>query len=121
MTMAELIKDAFAVLKEWPLVQGAVAILVLVIASLLAFSAVKRQPHQAEKPAAPAPTPVPVQIESPWLVQHLVEMHLDIENVRKTLDEINARLNTNAAAVAGIVTLLRRRAARKAKKDGTID
>lgn len=113
--MVELIKDAFAVLKEWPLVQGAVAILVLVIASLLAFSAVKRQPPAPEKQHQ-MPAAIPVQIESPWLVQHLLEIHLDVVDIKNAIQAIKAKQETNAAGIAAIISLLRRRANRKDKK-----
>jgi hypothetical protein len=108
--LAELIKQAFDVLATWPLVQGAVAILVLVIASLLAWSSVRRQ--VSPQVSRPAP-PVPVQIESPWLVQHLVEMHLDIERIKTSQEAGNAKLDAIFAAVTGAVVLLRRRNKRK--------
>jgi hypothetical protein len=116
--MGDLIKQAFEVLHEWPLVQGAVAILVLVIAAVLAGAAIRRQtPRPPESPVTqPAPVPVPVQIESPWLVQHLVEMHLDIENIKTAIAAVNSKLDTTSATLASITALLRRRANRKSSK-----
>ncbi|QIP09539.1 hypothetical protein [Bradyrhizobium symbiodeficiens] len=55
--MTDLIKQAFDVLKEWPLVQGAVAILVLAIATLLAWSAIRKQmPRRRRSPSEPSLT-----------------------------------------------------------------
>ena len=107
--MPDLVKEAFAVLKEWPLVQGAVAILVLVIASLLAWATLRKQfPPPSTPPALPPPAPVPIQIESPWLVQHLVEMHYEVEQIRDSVKLLSSKLD-------GVAALLKRRAARHRK------
>lgn len=115
--MGELIKEAFGVLATWPLVQGSVAILVLVIAALLAWTAIRKEmPKQEGAPPAPQAS-VPVQIESPWLVQQLVEMHLTIENIKSGVDAANAKADTNAASLGSIAQLLRRRWSRAAKRE----
>ncbi|WP_375782927.1 hypothetical protein ACE10Z_23725 [Bradyrhizobium sp. Pha-3] len=63
------------------------------------------------KPSAPPPMqpPVPIQIESPWLTQQLIEMHYEIEKIEE-------RLGVLSNQVKGIATLLRRREQREPKK-----
>ena len=56
----------------------------------------------------PPPAPVPIQIESPWLTQHLVEMHLEIEHIKHSLQVLSSKVD-------GISQLLRRRQQRKPK------
>lgn len=114
--MTDIIKPAFAALESWPLVQGAVAILVLVIAALLAWATLRKQLPQPGSPstgAAAPPAPVPIQVESPWLVQHLVEMHLDIEENKKAVEAIEVHLGTIGAKIDGITSLLKRRQSRR--------
>jgi len=118
MKIAEIIDKAFAILGQWPLVQGSVAILVLVIAALLAWATLRKQLPGSGNHASQLPQvlpPVPVQIESPWLVQHLIDIHQAVQNIERKQDEANARLNTLHAALTAIAKLLRRRADRQRK------
>lgn len=113
--MGDIVKPAFSVLESWPLVQVAVAILVLVIAALLAWATLRKQlPQPAAPPpgSGPAPVPVPIQVESPWLVQHLVEMHLDIENIKNAQAAQDAHMRVLSSKVDGIASLLKRRQSR---------
>lgn len=61
-----------------------------------------------KKPPAvtPAPRATPVEIESPWLIQNLTRMQMDIEAIKDSLDVTNNR-------ISGIASLLKRRQKRK--------
>jgi hypothetical protein len=113
--MSDIVKSAFAALESWPLVQGAVAILVLVIAALLAWATLRKQmpASSAGATAAPTASPVPIQIESPWLVQHLVEMHLDIEKIKNALAAQESHQRVLGSKIDGIASLLKRRQSRR--------
>lgn len=100
--MAEILKTAFDVLSQWPLVEGAVAILVLVFAGLLARGALKeRLPPQQQS--------IPIQVESPWMTQNLLQMQLDVERIKDGLGVLIGKVD-------GVAALLKRRASRSAKK-----
>ncbi|MCP1832852.1 hypothetical protein [Bradyrhizobium sp. USDA 4545] len=64
-----------------------------------------------DRPAAPPAQqpPVPIQIESPWLTQQLIEIHYEVEKIEE-------RLGVLSNQVKGIATLLRRRERREPKK-----
>lgn len=114
--MTDIVRQAFSALEKWPLVQGAVAILVLVIAALLAWATLRKQLPQPAGPAPPVPptqAPVPIQVESPWLVQHLVEMHLDIENIKTIQAAQETHLRVLGSKIDGIASLLKRRQSRR--------
>lgn len=101
--MEKLLEGSFTALGRFPIVQLAVAIVVLAVAGLMIRSALR------ERSTPPAPPPAtPIQIESPWLIQHLVEMHLDIVQTKKTMDLMSGQL-------AGIVSLLKRRQRKRPK------
>lgn len=99
-------KAAFAALSQWPLVQGSVAILVLVFAALLARGALK---ERLPPPGAPPQPPIPIQVESPWMTQNLLQMQLDLERIADALKALNSKVD-------GIASLLKRRQARREKK-----
>lgn len=103
--MEELVKAGLGALKEWPLVQAAVAIMVLVFAALLARGALK---ERAAVPVAQPQATVPVQIESPWLTQQVIETHYEVEQIKNTLNVISSKID-------GIAILMRRRQSRKSK------
>lgn len=112
--MGDVVRQGFATLDKWPLVQAAVAVLVLVIAALLAWATLRRQlPQPPPVPGAAPPPATPIQIESPWLVQHLVEMHLDIEKIRSAIEAMEAHLRVSNAKIDGLASLLKRRQARR--------
>jgi hypothetical protein len=76
---------------------------------LLALPLIKK--GLAEKPPPPAPpAPTPIQIESPWLTQHLVEMHFEIE-------QIKGHMSVLSNQVKGVAQLIRRRE-RRDGRDG---
>lgn len=111
--MGDIVRQAFGALAEWPLVQGSVAILVLVIAALLAWATLRRQ-LPAGTPEGPASgQSVPIQIESPWMVQHLIEMHLAIEDIKKTLEAQECHSRVTGSKIDGIASLLKRRQSRR--------
>lgn len=104
---AGIAKAAFAALKEWPLVQGAVAIFVLVFAALLARGALKERLPQAAPQAVP-PQAVPLQVESPWITQQIIGMHYELEQVKALLGVVSNKID-------GLAKLLKRRERRKPK------
>lgn len=62
-----------------------------------------------ERPAPPPlPTMSPVEIESPWLIQNLTRMQLDIEQAKLQLGIISNKID-------GIASLLKRRQRQKQK------
>lgn len=114
--MSDIVRQALGALEKWPLVQGAVAILVLVIAALLAWATLRKQlpqPAASGQGAPPPQPPIPIQVESPWLVQHLVEMHLNIENIKTTMAAQETHLRVTSSKIDGIASLLKRRQSRR--------
>jgi len=113
-----ILKWAVDIIAHAPPMQNVVAfIIVLLLALPLIRAGLKelRSDRRADSMTRPT-TSVPVQIESPWLVQHLVEMHLAIEDIKKGVDAANAKADTNAASLASIAKLLRQRANRRQAK-----
>jgi hypothetical protein len=76
---------AFESLGAYPIVQAAVAVLILAGGLYLIF----RTSHDKLPPSQPS---TPIQIESPWLVQHLVEMHLVIDRIDERLEKIARKI-----------------------------
>ncbi len=77
-------------------VQSAVALVILLIALPLIRSALR------EKPPATPPTPVPIEVESAWMIQNLTRMQMDIEAIKE-------RLGVMSNQIAGVASLMKRR------------
>jgi len=83
-------------------VQSAVALVILLLAYPLIRSALR------EKPPAVPPHPVPIEVESAWMIQNLTRMQMDIEAIKD-------RLGVMSNQISGLASLLKRRN-RKPKK-----
>lgn len=82
------------------------ALIIFLLALPLIRAGLRSQPPPA---APPVPPPVPIQIESPWMTQHMVEIHFEIEQIKLQLGVLSNQIK-------GIATLLRRRERREPKK-----
>lgn len=81
---------------------GALIIFLLALPMIRAGLKDKPQPP-------PLPPPVtPVEIESPWLIQNLIKMQLDIDGINRQLGVISNKID-------GIAKLLKRRQRNKPK------
>jgi len=111
-----ILKWAIDLIAHAPPMQNVVAFLIVLLLALPLIRAGLKELRSPRRPELSAPPPpVPIQIESPWLLQHLVEMHLAIEEIKKGVDAANAKADTNAASLASIAKLLRQRANRQTK------
>lgn len=109
-----ILKWAVDLIAHAPPMQNLVAFLIVLLLALPLLRAGLRELRSSKRDEMmPRPAPVPIQIESPWLLQHLVEMHLSIEEIKRGVDASNAKADTNAASLASIAKLLRQRANRR--------
>lgn len=108
-----ILKWAVDFIAHAPPMQNMVAFLIVILLALPLIRAGLKEFRSGKVEMSAPPLSVPVQIESPWLVQHLVEMHLAIENIKTGVDAANAKADTNAAALSSIAKLLRRRESRQ--------
>jgi hypothetical protein len=104
--MGEIFKAAFETLKDYPLIQVAVAITVPLLAVVLAYVVRSKERPASSPPVAPAPSRI--EIESPWMIQNLTRMQIDIETIKDGQGLLGNKVD-------GIAKLLRQRHARKPK------
>ncbi len=76
------------------------ALIILMIALPLIRSGLREKP--------PPPPASPVEIESPWMIQNLTRMQMDIENIKDQIGVLSSQ-------VKGVASLLKRRERRKPK------
>lgn len=60
-------------------------------------------------PPAPPPASIPIQIETPWLVQTLIEMKLEIEGIKKAIDGLTKAIADMSIQVNTMASRLKRR------------
>ena len=78
---------ALEFLGPFPILQGALALLIILVGLYVALRAVKDR--------SPPEKATPIQIESPWLVQHLVEMHLIIDQIDENVKTIKRKIGAD--------------------------
>lgn len=60
-------------------------------------------------PAATDPRPIPIEIESAWLVQNVTRMQMDIDAIKNLLGVLSNQ-------IAGVAQMIKRRQSRKPPK-----
>lgn len=108
--MDDLLQAAFNALARWPIVQGAIALIMLLYAVPLARKAMK----DAKAPPA-LPPALPVTPE--WLITQLTKLDADhqesardIAVLRSDVDTIKRGVEANGRLLEALAKLLRRRA-----------
>jgi hypothetical protein len=74
-------------------VQSAVALVILLIALPLIRSALR------EKPPETPPAPVPIEVESAWMIQNLTRMQMDIEGIKELLKVLSNKIDGTAKLI----------------------
>ena len=77
-------------------------------AMAVAFIGSRRPPRLKEQAQVPPPA-VPIQIETPWMVQNLLEIKLEVEGIKRAVDGMSTAVSNMAIQVNTMAAVLKRR------------
>jgi hypothetical protein len=85
---SKLLEAAFKSLDRWPIVQLAFAALILTIAVTMIMKGLREKP-----PATAPPPPLPIQVESPWLLIEIERIKTQCQAIERSLTDLHRRFD----------------------------